>query len=316
MNRRVLPWALLLAVSGPLAAQTSSDPVRSQIEAARLGAGYAQIINLAATPDFSAARYRVGSAEPKLELDVLRLPYQSRWIALSDDADLYWRVAGGYLQLKQDLPIVAGDPSLGDIASKWSAYSASGGLLARIRLGSGFTLEPALDVGVARLDNGASYNGIAFGLQPLLDGILFNWHTNAWLATPSLALAWTTGNAEGRATVRGHVARSWISTFDATDPIQEFTEAANSYSVRAEYAKANAWQAFDRPLGWIAYASYAGFFGANRNALGFTSVTELGGGLETPLAPDGQRPERLRLSAGYLFGPDVTGWSVGLSLQY
>ena len=218
--------------------------------------------------------------------------------------------------MKQDLPLSASDPGFGSIASKWSAYSASGGLLAKVRLGNGFTLEPALDVGVARLDNGASYNGAASALQPLLNGLLFNWHTNAWLTTPSLGLAWSTGDAEGKATVRGHVARSWISTFGATDPVQEFNETANMYSVRAEYAKPGRWQAFGWPLGWVVYGSYAGFFGANRDALGFTTVAELGGGLELPVSAEREKSERLRLSAGYLFGPDVRGWSIGLSIQY
>jgi hypothetical protein len=298
------------------AAQTPTDPIRSQIEGARLGAGYAQIINLSATPDFSAASYTIGTEDPKLKLDVVRLPYQARWIALSPDTDLYWKVAAGYLQLKQDLPVVLASGEAGSVNSKWSAYSVSGGILARMRLGNGFTLEPALDVGVARLDNGASYDGAAAALQPLLDRLLFNWHTNAWLTTPSLGLAWSAGDADGRAMVRGHVARSWISTFGATDSVQEFNETANMYSVRAEYGKPGQWQAFDRPLGWVVYGSYAGFFGANSDALGFTTVAELGGGLELPISQAREKPECLRLSAGYLFGPDVRGWSIGLSIQY
>lgn len=298
------------------AAQTPPDQIRSQVEGARLGAGYAQIINLSATPDLSAASYTIGNEEPKLKLDVVHLPYQARWTALSQDTDLYWKVAGGYLQLKQDLPLISSSAGVGSVGSKWAAYSVSGGLLAKMRLGNGFTLEPALDVGIARLDNSASYSGAASALEPLLDGLLFNWHTNAWLTTPSLGFAWSNGDAEGKASVRGHVARSWISTFGATDPLQEFNETANLYSVRAEYAKPGQWQAFGRPLGWVVYGSYAGFFGANRDALGFTTVAELGGGLELPISQERENPERLRLSAGYLFGPDVRGWSIGLSLQY
>jgi len=315
-SRRVVLGCLAAALAGPVAAQTPPDSIRSQIEGARLGTGYAQILNLAATPDLSAASYRVGTEGPTLTFDVVRLPYQAKWLELSADTDLYWKISGGYLQMKQDLPLSASDPGFGSIASKWSAYSVSGGLLAKMRLGNGFTLEPALDFGVARLDNHASYTGAATELQPLFDGLLFNWQANAWLTTPSLALAWSSGDADGRATVRGHVARSWISTFDTTDPVQEFNETANIYSLRAEYAKPSGLQTFGRPLGWVVYGNYAGFFGANRDALGFTAVAELGGGLELPVYTDRANSERLRLSGGYLFGPDVRGWSVGLSIQY
>jgi hypothetical protein len=307
----------LVAFSATIAAaQAPPDSIRSQVEGARLGAGYAQIINLSAAPDLSAASYTIGNEQPKLKLDVIRLPYQARWVAMSPDTDLYWKLAGGYLQLKQDLPLISSSPEFGGVDSRWSAYSVSGGLLARMRLGNGFALEPALDVGIARLDNRASYNGAASALESLLNGLLFNWHTNAWLTTPSLGLAWSAGDSDGKATVRGHVARSWISTFGATDPVQEFNETANTYSVRAEYARPGEWQAFDRPLGWVVYGSYAGFFGANRDALGFTTVAELGAGLELPMSSARAKPERLRLSAGYLFGPNVRGWSIGLSIQY
>lgn len=87
-------------------------------------------------------------------------------------------------------------------------------------------------------------------------------------------------------TLRAHVARSWIKSFDATDRVQEFSEAANIYSVRAEYAQPSGVRVFDRSLDWIVYSSYAGFFGANKDALGFDSVGEIGVGFESTLAAD------------------------------
>jgi len=57
---RVVMGCLAAALAGPLAAQAPPDSIRSRIEGARLGTGYAQILNLAATPDLSAASYRSG----------------------------------------------------------------------------------------------------------------------------------------------------------------------------------------------------------------------------------------------------------------
>jgi hypothetical protein len=315
-TRRAWFGAFLLVVACPLAAQTLPEQIRPVVESARLGTGYAQLINLSATPDVSAASYRIDTDGSSPTLDVLRLPYQARWLALSPDADLYWKVAGGYLKFKDDFPFDPSPSVSGSIGSKWSAYSVTGGLLAKLRLGHSFTLEPALDFGVARLDNQASYAGAATALQPFLDGLMFNWETSAWLTTPSLALEWSAAEATGKATVRGHVARSWVSSFDATDPVQEFNETANICSIRAEYVMPSDLRAFGRPLGWVVYGGYAGFFGANRNALGFTSVAEIGAGLEVPVSPDRQDSERVRLAAGYLVGADVTGWTVGVSLGY
>jgi hypothetical protein len=306
---------MLLAFAGTPSAQDLSDSVRAQVRSARLGAGYAQMVNLSATPDISAASYRI-DGEPDADLGVLHAPYRAQWREIAPDADLYWKVAAGWLQMKQDLPValLPGLPS--SIDSRWSAAAGSAGLLVKYRLASGFTLEPALDVGLARLTNRADYSGAAVVLQPFLDGLLFNWNVDAWFVTPSIAVEWSAPMAEGKTTVRGHVARSWIGSFDEADPVLHFNETANVYSVRAEYVRPTARRLLDRPLNWVGYVGYAGFFGANRDALGFDSVAEVGGGLEVPIAADRLKAERLRLNAAYLFGSGVRGWTVGFSLQY
>lgn len=72
----------------------------------------------------------------------------------------------------------------------------------------------------------------------------------------------------------------------------------------------------DVPLDRVIYGGYAGFFGPNRDVLGFTSVAEVGVGMETPLVTDQKRPDRARPGASYLFGEHVRGWTISLPLQY
>jgi len=69
-------------------------------------------------------------------------------------------------------------------------------------------------------------------------------------------------------------------------------------------------------MSWLAYGSYGGFFGANRDVLGFDAVAEVGCGLELPMAPNEPKAERVRLQAAYLFGSGVRGWTIGLGIQY
>jgi hypothetical protein len=69
-------------------------------------------------------------------------------------------------------------------------------------------------------------------------------------------------------------------------------------------------------MSWVAYGSYAGFFGPNRDVLGFDAVAEVGGGLELPVTADAPKAERVRLQAAYLFGSGVRGWTLGLGMQY
>ena len=72
---RILVGALA-GVALPVAAQ-STDALRATVAGTRLGAGYAQMINLSAMPDLSAASYRIDSSEPEAKLDVLHLPLRS-----------------------------------------------------------------------------------------------------------------------------------------------------------------------------------------------------------------------------------------------
>jgi hypothetical protein len=288
----------------------------SLIGGARLGAGYAQMIGTAAVPGISSANYDIDSEGGSPTLNVVRVPYEHRWTPLSDNADLYWTAAGGYMRFKNEFSLDLFRPSDGGISARWTGYSASGGMLARVRLGEGFTLEPAIDLGLARLESSAGYSGAAAILQPSLDGLLFNWGMNAWLVTPSIGLDWGTSVYDGKLSTRGRVARSWISSFDEPDPVLAFAEAVNIYSVSADYARGTSWRLFDRQVSWVLRAGFFGFFGPNRDALGFDSAAEIGGGFEVPIAADIPEGKRLRLVGAYLIGPDLKGWSVGLSVKF
>lgn len=299
----------LICLVPPVAAQS----IRDSISGSRLGSGYAQVLNVAATPDLTAAHYDVQSGSG-LRIDVVRLPYESRWRALSSVADLYWRVVGSYLQMGHDFGAGSQVSGPGNIASTWSAYSATGGLLAKIRLGQGFTLMPAVDVGLARLNNRAGYEGAAVALRPALDGLLFNWHTNAWVVTPNLGLEWTVEEGGRKVTVTGHVGWSRITSFGESDPVQSFAESAGVYSMRIEHTAPSGLSAFHRRLEWVLYGGYSGFYGPNRNALGFTSVGEIGGGIEAPLRTDEEDSKRVRMAGSYLLGSHVTGWTISVGL--
>src|SRR5262245_37023625 len=272
-----LTGAAWITLAAPAAAQ--QQQVRDAVVGARLGAGYAGLLNLAATPDISAATYHVTNPELATDIDVLRVPYEHRLATLWDKTDLYGKVAAAYLTSKQDFPMSIPPFAPGSIDSKWTAYSLTGGLFAKIALGSGFTLMPGLDLSVARLENSADYMGGATLLQPFLDNLLFNWHTDAYLVTPNLGLEWKLVEGDRRLSVGGHVSWSWISSFKASNTAIDFNETMGVYSIRADYAAPTGLKVFERPLDWVVLTSYAGFFGGNRHALGFTSVAEVGAGV-------------------------------------
>lgn len=301
--------AMSLALTMPAQAQA----VRDVIAGAHLGSGYSALLNLAVTPDISTASYRIRGEASPFEIDILRLPYEARLAELQAGTSLYGRIVGGYLTADLEVPLSSGT---GAVASSWTAYSLTGGLVAKIDLGGGMTFSPAMDFSLARLTNDAAYSGSAASLQPVLDGLLFNWQADTYGLTPSVAFSWTQTQAGRRLAVRTHAAWSRIRTFRTSDEAQSFDESAGVYSVRAEFGAPSGLMALDRALDWFAVAGFGGFYGANRHALGFTEVAELGGGVEIPLQAGPERAMRLRLSASLLRGGNVTGWTVGLGLGF
>lgn len=299
------------------AAPAVAQSTRDLIGAARLGSGYSQIVNLSATPDISSAHLDISDGAVPQSLTVTRIPYEGSLLTFSDRNSIGWRVSGGYFHEKADFMISAPNGAAGSIVSKWSAFSATGGLFLKSKLGYGFTFEPGLDLSVARLLNDASYAGAATSLKPVIDGPLLNWHENAWLITPNAALEWTTNIAQAQTlTIRGHIAWSWVSSFDESDPLLRFRETAGSWSIQSSYSGPTGARLFARPLNYVVNAGYGGFFGPNYGALGFSTLANVGGGFEIPLSSQDAQSKRLRVGAAYVFGHHVSGWAVSLGLAY
>jgi len=300
-----------MMIATPAVAQSTRDIVAG----ANLGPGYAQILNLSATPDISAAHYRITGQDTQPTIGVARFPFEYRLHSLPWNSDLYGKVAGGYLAMKDKFPVSV--PTFGDgkIDSHWIAYSLTAGLFARFRLGAGITVAPGIDAGIARIENRAGYTGTANLIKPLVDGLILNWQTNAVLLTPNLGLEWGMSKAGHRVSIRGHVAWSRIRSYNESDSVLNFDETGNVYSIRADHAAPTGFRFFDRPLDWVVYGGYGGFFGPNRDALGFTSVSEAGLGVELPLGTGSGESRHVRFGTSYLFGPNVLGWAVGLGLN-
>lgn len=290
-----------------------AQSLKDEIAASRLSAGYAQLLGLAATPDISSANYKI-PGEGNQTYDVLRIPYESRWLTLSDNSELFWRVSAGYLDYDATIPVDA------DLGSKLkydsTAFSGSFGVFSRTNLGHGFTLEPGLDVGLARLINRSDFVNISPELIHVLNGQLVNWHTNATLVTPNIGISWESNTDQRSIRVSGHVSYSWISSFDESKDFASFKENSGAYSLRAEWLQPTSLQLFSRPLSWVASAGYGGFYGANRQELGFSSVADVGLGFAVPLRKDAPKSTQVVAGAAYLFGPNVSGWSASIGLRY
>jgi len=313
--RRQISRALLAALFLPVVMPAFAQSFRDQVAGSGLGSAYAQLINLTASPDVTAAYYGSEGEETDLDIDLTRLPYVSRGVKVGDDSLFKWRVAAGYMQMRSDFTV--GSAAGSSVASRWQASSLTGGLLVDIPLAENLRMTPGLDVGVAVLKNTAQYYGAATALSPLFDGLVFNWETRARLVTPNLGLDWTTRDGERKTLLSGHLSWSWIESYAETDPALGFSQSAGVVSLRGEHGGPTGMSVVARPIDWLVIGSVSRLLGDNSDVLGFSELYELGVGMEIPFARnDAGGSNRARLTASYLFGSGIKGWTIGLGARF
>lgn len=275
----------------------------------RLAPGYAQMMELSAEPEISSATYEFRGGAVPYSVRVTRIPYESKVTDLGGGWALRGRLSAGYLKATTVF-----NTNPGTVATRWRTFSLTGGLGLEKALGSGWTAGLGLEGGLARLDNHAVYKGDAEVFQPILDGVLFNWQVPAWLFIPSLGVRWIEEGRLGKLRAKARVSRATVSTFHAPDPGLRFREASNAFSLSGELVTDTGWRVAGAPVDRVLLGGTSGFFGANRDALGFTSVSELGGGLQVRLPGRLGGLGKVRLSGSWLAGPGLRGWTFGLGL--
>lgn len=277
------------------------------VVAERLAPGYAQLLGLPSEPEISSATYEIAGEGLPSTVRVMRFPYALPTRDLGGGWSLRGHLSAGYLKMTA---VFEAHP--GTIASRWRTFSATGGLGLARALGAGWSATLGLEGGLARLDNHAVFAGGAERLQSSTEGLLFDWQVPAWLLTPSLGFDLRRGLGSGRFQGSLRASRSTIATFHAPTPALRFREHANAFSAAGEWVAPTGWHLAGAPVEGLVLAGTSGFFGGHRDALGFTSVSEVGAGLQVRLPGGLGKLGRVRLSGSWLVGPGLRGWTLGV----
>lgn len=112
--------------------------------------------------------------------------------------------------------------------------------------------------------------------------------------------------------------------------LQSIPGTTDGLTYRAENGAIGLWtryrwptgrEAFGRPVRYVLEGLHSQFLYDQRGALGFNSLTKLGGGLELDMGRQeigaaGLYLQRVRLMGRIVFGEDVSGYSVGLGMSF
>jgi len=276
-------------------------------------AGYAQLIGFIS--DASVSGYILG-VDNNLgsNINIAKLPLEKEIFSF-EGADMLIR--GGFNYASVDAKNILEGMSSDQILPESEAYSVLVGLLFNLPLSELWTLRPALDVGVGRIENRIIFEGADAGqVKDLVNSQLINWSTNTVLVNLGLGLDYKRMIDIHKLTAKSNYDHTIITSFNESGDFSGFTEQIDLLNFSFDLATPWGVDLFGYPLTGIVHESNTVFLGDNRNALGFNNLNALGYRVDTDLTKEGWKIESVSLGFNYLVGANVEGYEIVFNVDF
>jgi len=319
MAGRWLGAALLGSVAASSAqAQSLRDVFRGQARASDFASGFQALSIFGGTPGISAATYN----GDEMDLNSYKVPISESFApferGLLAGVSPYAELTVSYLNARQNTYL--GDtPGLPTYANlRFNTFSGLAGVGLNFPLGSRTMLRPILMGGYARIESDTHFFGPnAAAFQEATRGVLADVQIDSILLGGGLMLEHIREIApDTNLTASLRYNRITDINYSASDPSLESTNRFTASTAKVEVKGPTGMTLLDYPLRWIAFTGGTWMMGRHRNALGFNSFAELGGGIELEDDTLLRGLEGVSLRASALVGERVTGWSLGISLSF
>jgi len=300
------------------AAQTLADireEIRENLHDSHFAAGFSTLIASASELELVSGSYFFDD-HFDTQISVFALPWSHTF---SGDGEspwgLYVEAAIGYAEDRQKIADIwqGALPGLETrITSKSWTISGLAGAGVEFEVDEGFTLTPIIDLGLAHLENKATYVGDGADFtHAILDDIALNW--NAWTVMYGAA-----GMAQWKRELEGDreftlIARydvRWTDSFHTDDRAQEFSARNQFATLRMDLTGPTGMEALGGMLRWRGTLGYREMVEGDLE--GLDRYGTIGAGLELLDAA----PFRISLDAALIIGEEMYGYSVGLGLRF
>ncbi len=161
------------------------DQLKDNINHSNIGASYAHLLNFFVEPDISSSYFEVDD-DAGTKFDLYKFPFQKTFPINDQGWETALRGTLSYATAKQKAQFLPDEI----IDADWTAYSGNIGAGLIIPVYDSLSFIGATDIGLSRLESDAKYKGeiLENTLAPILDGIAYNWDTNAWIGSLVLGL--------------------------------------------------------------------------------------------------------------------------------
>lgn len=313
----VVAVAALARVAAGQTIDEIRDSFRSNLANDQFAKSFAGLSAASDELDLAGAHYSINDQYDS-RLAFLALPYSHGFTPWGEDATgIYAEAAIGLGQARQRTDDAWSGSLPGfetAVDTTWTTASlfAAGG--PQFTLAKGLTIAPLVGAGLSYVRNDTNYSGPGAAFtQALVDGLAFNW--DAWTGSVGTGarVAWEKElNEDLDLELMGRYDLRWTRTMETDDPAQTFSERSQTLTLRADLVGPLPIDLSGGPLRWRATVAYRNFL--ESTLFDIRDFYSIGGGVELDHGlPIGHT---LSVQAAVILGKDLTGYSLGLALEF
>ena len=272
------------------------------------------VMGIQAVPDLTTSSLSIKNPESgNPSLFMSKLGAGSRW---SDSFPLY--LEGGIAFSRYDPVFVAsnGEETL-RLPVKWNSVSAGVGIGWDIGLTDDLKLRPIANFNLAYMASDLAILGFVLedrtgkDLEFLKRGSL-----QAVGYGGSLVLDYEHYRAEYEIDIELRYTLARLDSFGGSSAVQGHADVSNLNLWSRWRAPIGDWTAFGRPVRYVLELAHSQYLSEDTRVLGFDYLTSLGVGLELDTSARNMIIDRTRFVGRYVFGENVSGFSIGLAVSF
>nr|WP_225591470.1 hypothetical protein [Achromobacter sp. ACM01] len=202
------------------------------------------------------------------------------------------------------------------IPTKWNSFSATGGIGWDFKLTDELKLRPIFNFALGNVTSDLRAASWYVGRQTGKDiSFLDKGSLNAYGLGGSLMLDYEHYRPGYEVDVELRYSDMRLQSFNSSAAVEGHA-TAQSANLWARYRAPTGFVMLQRPLRYVLELTHSEFLGDQRGILGFDRLTSVGAGLELDSSAYDVIITRTRLVGRYVFGTNVSGFSVGLAVSF
>jgi len=225
---------------------------------------------------------------------------------------------GGFAYSRYNPEYITGESSKQTILKlKWNSILLSGGAGWDFSIADKWVLRPIFNFSLGMMRSDLSIASHVLGNITGIDlEFLDNGKMNTYGLGGSLMLDYEDYSPERDIDFEWRYSNITLNSFDTPSDAVSGTSNSISSSLYARWRAPTGIKILQRPLRYVLEAAHTTYLGDQRGILGFNNLSSLGLGIELDSSAYDIIVTRTRLVGRYMFGHNVTGFTIGLAMSF